>query len=346
VKEKIDQKFMRHALDEARKGLGLTSPNPAVGAILVRSERILARGYHRQAGVDHAEVDCLRKISGRVSPDAILYVTMEPCSTRGRTAPCVDYIIKRGVRHLVIGAVDPNPKHQGRAIEVLRQAGVEVSIGVLESDCTELNEVFHKWIVTGAPFVIAKCGMSLDGRLTALPTDSRWITSAQSRRDAQELRATVDAIIVGAETIRRDNPRLTVRTRSVSKQPWRVILTRSSRLPRDAKIFCDSHASRTLIYRGQRLRTVLGELGRREITSALIEGGGKVLSEALDQRLIDRVQIYIGSKFTGGNVLAFGGKGANSTSESVRLRSPHYQRLGNDLRVTGSLESPEGMAAK
>ena len=334
---------MREALDEARKGAGLTSPNPAVGAILVQRGRILARGYHRQAGADHAEVDCLHKMSDPISPGAILYVTLEPCSTRGRTAPCVDYIIQRGVRHVVIGAVDPNPKHRGRAIEVLLQAEIEVSTGVLESECIQLNEAFNKWIITQEPFVVAKCGMSLDGRLTAPPTDSQWITSAQSRRDAQELRATVDAIIVGAETIRQDNPRLTVRIRAAGKQPWRVILTRSGRLPRNSNVFCNSHAARTLIYRKQRLRTVLQDLGRREITSVLIEGGGEVLSEALDQGLIDKVQIYIGSKFTGGNVLAFGGRGAHSTAESFRLRSPRYDRLGDDLRVTGYLESRPGM---
>src|SRR5207244_2630684 len=161
---------------------------------------------------------------------------------------------ERGVRHVVIGTVDPNPRHRGRAVKVLLRAGIEVSTGVLESECTELNEAFNKWIRTREPFVIAKCGMSLDGRLTASPTDLQWITSAQSSRDAQELRATVDAIIVGAETIRQDNPRLTVRIKSARKQPWRVILTRSGRLPRDANIFCDSHASRTLIYRNQRLR--------------------------------------------------------------------------------------------
>src|SRR5207302_1020028 len=181
--------------------------------------------------------------------------TLEPCSTRGRTAPCVDYIIQRGVRHVVIGAVDPNPKHRGRAIEVLLQAEIQVSTGVLESECTQLNEAFNKWIITQEPFVVAKCGMSLDGRLAAPPTDSQWITSAQSRRDAQELRATVDAIIVGAETIRQDNPRLTVRIRAAMKQPWNMMLIRSVRLPCDPNVYCDSQSSLTLIYRNQRLIT-------------------------------------------------------------------------------------------
>jgi diaminohydroxyphosphoribosylaminopyrimidine deaminase/5-amino-6-(5-phosphoribosylamino)uracil reductase len=331
----IHERFMRKAIAEARKGLGLTTPNPAVGAVLVSGNRVIARGYHRHAGADHAEIDCLSKISDPISPGSTLYVTLEPCSTRGRTAPCADYIIKRGVHRVVIGAVDPNPKHCGRAIELLREAGIDVTVGILEAECTQLNEAFNKWIVTGEPFVIAKCGMSLDGRLTAPLGESRWITSAQSRRDAQELRALVDAILVGAETIRRDNPRLTARTASARKQPRRVIVTRSGRLPRRANIFQDGHSSRTMVYRNRSLRAVLQDLGRQEITSVLIEGGGEILSQALDQRLIDKIQIYIGAQFNGGAVFAFGGTGTGTFAESLRIDSPQYEQIGNDVRITG-----------
>jgi len=329
------EKFMRAALLQAKKGLGATSPNPAVGAVLVSRNRIIARGHHRRAGGDHAEIDCLRKLDDPIPAEAVLYVTLEPCSTRGRTASCANYIIKRGVRRVVIGAVDPNPKHRGRAIGLLRTAGVDVSNGVLEDECTRLNEAFNKWIVSGEPFVIAKCGMSLDGYLTRPPGDTRWLTSESSRTHAHQLRALVDAIIVGAETIRRDNPRLTVRKGPRRIQPWRVILTKSGRLPRNATIFRDSKKERTLVYRNRSLRAVLRDLGRREITSVLIEGGGDVLSQALDQRLIDKVQIYIAPLFTGGGVLAFGGKGAASTQQSLRLHSPRYQRIGQDICITG-----------
>jgi diaminohydroxyphosphoribosylaminopyrimidine deaminase/5-amino-6-(5-phosphoribosylamino)uracil reductase len=198
-----------------------------------------------------------------------------------------------------------------------------------------LNEAFNKWIVTGEPFVIAKCGMSLDGYLTRPPGETRWLTSESSRTHAHQLRAFVDAILVGAETVRRDNPRLTVRRGPRRAQPWRVILTKSGRLPRNATIFRDSKKERTLVYRSKSLRAVLRDLGRREITSVLIEGGGDVLSQALDQRLIDKVQIYIAPLFTGGNVLAFGGSGAASTQESLRLDSPRYERIGQDICITG-----------
>ena len=324
---------MAAALVEARKGAGATSPNPAVGAVLVRQNRIIARGYHRQAGAAHAEVDCLRKIEKIAM--ATLYVTLEPCSTRGRTKPCVDYIIGRGIRRIVIGANDPNPRHNGRGIDLLREAGIEVQSGLLEAECGQLNEAYNKWIVTHEPFVIAKCAMSLDGRLTRPPGEQRWLSSPAARAHSQRLRAQVDAILVGAETIRRDNPRLTARSRAARKQPWRVILTRSGRLPRKAHVFSDRYRDRTLVYRHKTLRAVLRDLGKREILSVSIEGGGEILSEALDQRLIDRFQIYITPLLTGGNVLAFGGKGAASTTEATRLARASYERIGDDVCVTG-----------
>src|SRR5438309_450457 len=318
------EKFMRAALLQAKKGLGTTSPNPAVGVVLVWRNRIIARGHHRRAGGDHAEIDCLRKLPDPIPAEAVLYVTLEPCSTRGRTAPCANYIIQRGVRRVVIGAVDPNPKHRGRAIGLLRAAGIDVSTSVLEDECARLNEAFNKWIVTGEPFVIAKCGMSLDGYLTRPPGETRWLTSESSRSHAHQLRALVDAIIVGAETIRRDNPRLTVRKGPRRAQPWRVILTKSGRLPQKANVLRDSQRERTLVFRSQSLRAVLRDLGRREITSVLIEGGGNVLSQALDQRLIDNVQIYIAARCTGVGVLAIGCNGTASTRRSRRLDSVRY----------------------
>ena len=340
------EKFMRAALLQAKKGLGTTSPNPAVGAVLVSRNRIIAWGHHRRAGGDHAEIDCLGKLDDPIPAEAVLYVTLEPCSTRGRTAPCANYIIQRGVRRVVIGAVDPNPKHRGRAIGLLHAAGVDVRTSVLEDECTRLNEAFNKWIVTGEPFVIAKCGMSLDGYLTRPPGETRWLTSESSRTHAHQLRAVVDAILVGAETIRRDNPRLTVRKGPRRTQPWRVILTKSGRLPQNATIFRDSAKERTVVYRNRTLRAVLRDLGRREITSVLIEGGGDVLSQALDQRLIDKVQIYIAPLFTGGGVLAFGGKGAASTQQSLRLESPRYERIGQDICITSYPKKATDVTAK
>jgi diaminohydroxyphosphoribosylaminopyrimidine deaminase/5-amino-6-(5-phosphoribosylamino)uracil reductase len=340
-----NEHFMRAALAEARKGLGLTSPNPAVGAVLVTKDRIAARGHHQRAGSAHAEVECLAKFGRKFPVDASLYVTLEPCSTKGRTGPCTRKVIESGVRKVVIGAVDPNPKHSGRGIQLLRKAGLDVEVGVLSAECTELNEGYNKWIQTGIPFVIAKCGMSLDGRLTAPPAESRWLTSTVSRRDAQELRASVDAILVGAETIRTDNPRLTVRGKVGAKQPRRIVLSRSAKLPRAAQIFTDRFADLTTIYSEIDLHDLLLQLGAEGVTSILIEGGGNVLSQALDQRLIDKVQIYVAPLFTGGPTIAFAGAGADSTQSAARVGRIHYKKLATDICATGYLSfadrSPE-----
>jgi diaminohydroxyphosphoribosylaminopyrimidine deaminase/5-amino-6-(5-phosphoribosylamino)uracil reductase len=326
---------MRAALVEARRGLGLTSPNPAVGAVLVNQGKIAARGHHRRAGAPHAEVECLARFGRTVPKSSTLYVTLEPCSTTGRTGPCTTAIIDAGVKKIEVGTLDPNPKHEGRGIDRLRKAGIDVQVGVLSEECCELNESYNKWIQTGVPFVIAKCGMSLDGRLTAPPMESQWLTSAASRRDAHRLRARVDAILVGAETIRADNPRLTVRGQPATKQPRRVVLSRSGKLPGRARIFTDRFAARTLVYRQIQLDVLLRELGAKEITSVLIEGGGDILGQALDRRLIDKVQIYVAPIFNGGPALAFAGNGAGATSAAPRLGRVGYKKIGMDLCVVG-----------
>jgi len=331
----IDERFMRLALAEARKGLGWTSPNPAVGALIVSGGKIISRAHHRKAGSPHAEVECLERVRGRLPKNATLYVTLEPCSTIGQTGRCTDAIFRAGVGRVVVGALDVNPRHQGQGIKILQEAGVDVHAGVLAQECSALNEAFNKWITTGRPFVIAKCGMSLDGHLTRPDAEKRWITGSAARRDAHALRAQVDAILVGAETIRADDPRLTVRGIRSAKQPWRVVLTRSDKLPRRCKLFRDRFAERTLIYRKQSINSVLQDLGRKNVTSVLIEGGGEILGQALDAALIDKVHIYLGSLLTGGPVLAFPGRGSPSTRNAARLEHVSYRRLADDICVTG-----------
>ncbi len=326
---------MRAALIEAEKGIGLTSPNPAVGAVLVVDNKILAKGHHRRAGEAHAEIECLRAIGGRAAKRATLYVTLEPCSTTGRTPPCTQALIDAGIGSVVIGAVDVNPKHSGRGIGLLQRAGITVRSGVLANECSAINEPFNKWIRTGNPFVIAKCGMTLDGRLTRLPNEGRWITGAASRRHANHFRSQVDAILIGAETVRADNPRLTTRGGIGARQPWRVILSRSGRLPPNAHVFTDRFANRTLVVRKKSLAAVLRELGQKEITSVLIEGGGDVLSQALDARLIDKVHIYAAPLFSGGPVIAFGGKGFPSSAKAMQLRDVRYEKIGGDIFISG-----------
>jgi len=337
-----DEAFMRAALVEAKKAFGRTSPNPAVGAVLVIDNRVVSKGHHREAGRAHAEVECLRDFGPSIPSGATLYVTLEPCSTAGRTAPCTEAIIKAGLKSVVIAATDPNPRHSGRGIVELRKAGVQVRAGILAEECTRLNETFNKWIVTGRPFVIAKCGMSLDGRLTRPPDESRWITGRDARREANQMRARVDAVLVGAGTVRFDNPRLTARGVRRARQPWRIVLTRSGQLPRQARVLSDKFAARTLIYERKSLASVLKDLGKRGITSVLIEGGSEVLGEALDKRLIDKVQIYLGPILAGGPVIAFPGEGVEKTADALRLRDVEYQHIGQTVSLTGYPDLPSG----
>jgi diaminohydroxyphosphoribosylaminopyrimidine deaminase/5-amino-6-(5-phosphoribosylamino)uracil reductase len=333
-----DERFMRAALREARRGLGRTSPNPAVGAVIVRRGRIIARGFHRRAGLPHAEVEALRALKTSASAaGATLCVTLEPCSTHGRTPPCVEAIIQAKIARVVIGTIDPNPAHAGRGIALLRAAGIEVAAGILEAECRELNAAFNKWIVSKLPLVIAKAAMSLDGRITRPPGEGQWLTGAAARGDVHRLRAQVDAILVGAGTLRTDNPRLTVRGVPESRQPWRVVVAGREPLPKSAHLFADEHHERTLIYRGKTLRAVLRDLGRRQVTSVLIEGGTRVFGEAFDERLVDRVQFYLAPLLCGGPAVVVGGKGAARTADSLALINPTYTRIGKDLRLTAAV---------
>ena len=329
-----DEAFMRLALREARKGLGKTHPNPTVGALLVRNGKTLARGWHRAAGLPHAEIEALKKTAN--ARGATLYVTLEPCSTHGRTPPCTSAILESGIARVVYGATDPNPNHAGRAAKILRRAGVEVASGVLAEDCSRLNAAWNKWIATGLPFVTAKAGMSLDGRI-ASPAGRRWITSETSRRDAMKLRAASQAILVGAETIRTDNPSLTVRGTRIAQQPLRVVWSRSGKLPADSHIFTDAHRDRTLVFKGKSLRRVLAELGARGITHVLIEGGGRTLGEAFDQNLVDRVVFYIAPVLLGGPVPAIGGLGVSDNESRIRLIDPSYKKSGPDIRLEAAV---------
>lgn len=333
-----DEKFMQAAWREAQRGIGHTSPNPAVGSVVVKSGRIIARGFHHAAGQPHAEIEALRALKNvRQAHGATLYVTLEPCSTRGRTPPCVTAIIAAGLARVVIGVIDPNPAHAGRGVKILQRAGIAVQTGVLESECREINAAFNKWIVTKMPLVIAKTGMSLDGRITRPAAEGRWLTSEASRAHAHKFRAQVDAILIGGETLRTDNPRLTVRGISSVTQPWRVIISRNGELPQASHLFTDEFRERTLVYVGKNLRAVLRDLGRREITSVLLEGGGCLLGEAFDRRLVDRVQFYVAPLLLGGPKVSVGGRGAGSTLESARVANPRYERIGDDLLLTGSV---------
>lgn len=333
----MDEAFMREALAEAKKGLGFTHPNPAVGAVIVKNKRVVARGWHRTAGGPHAEIAAIRQATR--TRGATLYVTLEPCSTQGRTPPCTEAILHAGFSRVVYGATDPNPRHAGRARPLLEEAGLAVTGGILAEECAALNAGWNKWIVTGRPYVIAKAGMSLDGRINS-PPGHRWITSPASRRDAMKLRAQVQAILVGGGTVRSDDPQLTIRGVRHREQPLRVVWTKSARLPRKAKLFTDEFRGRTLVFRGQSLRSVLAELGKRGVASVLIEGGAGVLGEAFDRGLVDEVNFYLAPLLIGGPVPTLGGRGAGSNDQAIRLENTTYSRIGPDVKLSGKVGRP------
>jgi diaminohydroxyphosphoribosylaminopyrimidine deaminase / 5-amino-6-(5-phosphoribosylamino)uracil reductase len=333
-----DAHWMALALAEARKGVGLTSPNPPVGAVIVRGGEILGRGFHKKAGGPHAEVEALRDAAQAGHNDlrqATIYVTLEPCSTHGRTPPCTDAITTAGLARVVYGASDPNPKHQDGAHLLLTSRGMEVTTGVLEDECKELIAPFSKWITTGTPYVIAKAGQSLDGRITRPEGESQWITSEEARLHARRLRSEVDAILVGAETVRKDNPKLTLRDGQMQPekpQPWRVVMTRTGNLPQEAHVFTDAHKDRTLVMKGLELRDVLQALGDRGVTSVLIEGGGEILGQAFRERLVDEVVWYVAPRLCGSGRPALGDEGL---SASVPLQDVRLEIIGDNVCYRG-----------
>jgi len=341
---KDDLHWMNLALDEARKGLGLTSPNPAVGAVLVKNGEVIGAGFHRGAGSPHAEVEAIADARRNLHPSfagATLYVTLEPCSTHGRTPPCTDAIIAAHMDRVVYGSTDPNPVHQSRSDAILRAAGIEVTGGVLQEECDLLIRPFAKWITTGLPYVIVKVGQSLDGRITRPAGESQWLTSEAARVHGRRLRQKVDAILVGAETIRRDDPMLTVRETGSTdrvRQPWRVILSQSGDLPQNAKVFTDAFKDRTFVLSHLEFPEVLRELGRRQITSLLIEGGGIVIGEAFACRQVDEVHWYIAPRLCGGGRNSVAG---SPLPESVELDQVNILPMGSNVLVSGFPMWPE-----
>lgn len=253
-----DSRFLRLALRLARRGFGTTSPNPMVGAVLVRRGKVIGRGWHRRAGEPHAEIEALRDAArrGHSARVATLYVTLEPCCTHGRTPPCTEAIVSAGIRRVVVGATDPNPRHAGRGFDMLRQAGVEVITGVLAADCAALNEAFNHWIVHRTPLVTVKAAMTLDGKIATASGQSKWITGEKSRAFAMKLRRGSDAILVGINTVLADDPSLTVRMQKsevrsprseVGSHLRRIILDSRARTPLTAKVVSDEHAALTTI---------------------------------------------------------------------------------------------------
>lgn len=340
-----DGHWMRVALDEARKGIGKTSPNPPVGAAIVREGKLLGSGWHRKAGLPHAEREALAEAAKRFGTESIrgatAYVTLEPCSTHGRTPPCTAGLIEAGVKRVVYACTDPNPNHVGRADAILRQAGVEVTSGVLADEAEEILRPFFKACRTGLPWVVWKTAMSLDGRLTRPPGEPQWLTGPEARADVQRLRARVDAILTSGETVRRDNPRLTIRDASLlvgREQPWRVVFTdHPESLAQHLEILSDAWKERTLLRPGHDISSCLRSLvSEQGILSCMTECGGRLGAALFANGLVDEVCVYLAPMICGGRVPALAGLGL---AETMKLRSTEYARFGDDIRLSALVAS-------
>jgi diaminohydroxyphosphoribosylaminopyrimidine deaminase/5-amino-6-(5-phosphoribosylamino)uracil reductase len=366
----MDHSFMRLALKEARKGRGRTSPNPCVGAVIVRDRTVIATGYHEKAGTPHAEIHALRK-AGESAAGATLYVTLEPCNHVGRTPPCTRAIVAAGIRRVVVGMEDPNPLVDGSGNTYLQGQGIAVTSGVLEAECRLLNRPFIKYITRGLPWVVMKTGMSLDGRISYQLHQGGSITGPVSLRKGHCLRDRLDAILVGNATVMADDPSLTTRlTRGRGRDPVRVILDTHLNIPETARllsldslaptwIFCGPEVSlekRERFSKGgkvvvhqvgcgadgrldllQMLRVLAGE----GILSLLVEGGATVHGAFLGQQLVDHVHLFIAPLFAGSSgTPVVDGMNVAGAEEAIRLHNVRYRRLGQDVMVEGDVLYP------
>lgn len=365
-----DELFMHRALALATKGRGRTSPNPMVGAVVVRDGCIVSEGYHARAGGPHAEMVALEQAAAAAS-GADLYVSLEPCCHHGRTPPCTDRIIQAGIRRVVVPILDPNPLVSGGGVQRLRAAGVIVEQGLLSEEATRLNEAFTKFITSRIPFVLLKAAVSLDGKIATRTGDARWISGERSRTHVHALRDQVDAIIVGIGTIRRDNPRLTTRLPEGGCDPIRVIVDGRGPLPLDAHVLQNGAASRTWVAvaadaPAERVETLrrrgltvleaggshgrvhlehlLKRLSEREVTSVMIEGGEGMFTSAIEEGIVDKFLLFVAPMLVGGKTAPslFGGAGVEGIGQALRLHRLRIEQLGEDLLIEGYRAGREG----
>lgn len=368
-----DARHMLLALDLARKGLGTTSPNPMVGAVVVKGPgagKVVGKGYHRRAGEDHAEAVALKE-AGAKARGSVLYTTLEPCAHQGRTPPCVEHILKAGVREVVCAMRDPNPLVNGKGISGLKRAGVKVALGLFEGEATRLNEAYAKYITTRIPFVALKAAMTLDGRIATGSGQSRWISGEESRRFAHELRRRADAVLVGIGTVLADDPQLTVRLvrKGIKQGPLRIILDSHLGTPLKARVLRDQEDAQTIVVttppwgaseRAKRIQALgaqvwqvkkdakgrvsfpdlLKRLGQEEITSLLIEGGSKVNAGALSAGVVDKVYAVIAPMVLGGgrNLPFVDDLGITKLADAVPLRELKSTRIGPDVLIEGYVD--------
>jgi diaminohydroxyphosphoribosylaminopyrimidine deaminase / 5-amino-6-(5-phosphoribosylamino)uracil reductase len=361
---KNDEYYMGLALRLALKAKGKTSPNPLVGAVVVKAGRIIGSGFHAKAGLAHAEIIALDE-AGKKAKGATLYVTLEPCAHTGRTPPCVNRIIQSGIKEVVVGLVDPNPLNNGKGVLSLKQSNIKVRLGVLKEQLNQINEVFIKYITTGIPFITVKVAQSLDGRIATFSGDSKWITSDESRVFAHKIRKDYDAIMVGVNTVLRDNPRLNVAPSQ--KQLIKIIVDSNLSTPENANIFSverkviivtlssrpgqetenrkNLSAKATILEVKEKggqinLRDALKKLARLGISNIIVEGGGTLIGSLFDERLVDKILFFISPKIIGGKdaVSSVMGKGVKRADQAIKLGQVKIRRFAEDLLIEASIK--------
>lgn len=359
MKEDINKDiyYMKKALELAEKGRGRTSPNPMVGCVIVKNDKIIAEGYHKKAGEPHAEIDALNNAVEDVS-NSIIYVTLEPCTHFGKTPPCVTEVIKTHPKKVVIAMQDPNPLVAGKGIEALKSSGIDVKIGILEEEARKLNEIFIQYITQRTPFVIAKWAMTIDGKIATVTGDSKYISAEDSLKFVHKLRSEVDAVLIGGKTAIKDDPLLTVRhVEGEYKNPIRIILDTKQGLPENLNVFKGKTIAPTWVITpydhdypfAERviklkstdkgyisLKNLMEELGKLEVTSVLIEGGGSVFASALQEGIVDKIYCVLSPKIFGGEhaISPVMGSGiAQSVNEAINLRISSAKQLNHDILI-------------
>jgi diaminohydroxyphosphoribosylaminopyrimidine deaminase/5-amino-6-(5-phosphoribosylamino)uracil reductase len=358
-----DERWMNRALHMAEKGRGRTSPNPMVGAVLVRRGKVVGEGYHARAGEPHAEIVAIRN-AGEKAKGATLYLNLEPCTHYGKTPPCVPAVIEAGVKKVIVGIEDPNPLVKGRGVARLKQAGLDVKVGVLEKECHRLNEAFCKYIVQHEPFIILKMAATLDGKLATRNGESQWITGETSRRFVHRLRNQVDGVVVGVGTVLKDDPMLTARIRG-GRDPYRIVFDSRLRIPESAKVV-NLSPSRTIVATTEMapqnkierlrekgvqilisqsksgkvdLKSSLLKLGEMGMMSLLVEGGSQINGAFLDQGLINKIFLFLSPKLMGDPLAPgiFSGAGVALLKEAISIKDLKVRKIGEDILLEGYL---------
>jgi len=353
-----DADYMRIALDLARKAAGKVSPDPMVGAVIVKDGEIVGRGFYEKYGARHAEPVAIEQAGDRCR-GATIYTNLEPCCHFGKNPPCSEAIVKAGIARVVSSMTDPNPKVNSGGFQQLREAGLEVESGLLEDEARLLNEVFIKWVTTQIPFVILKIAQTIDGRIAQSDGISKWISGEESRRDVHTLRAEYDAVLVGANTVRTDNPELTVRLVE-GRNPKRIVIAGSTPIPATSRIFTDDFKKNTVVactseqsshYKqidGITVWEIEGQndglpspvhlmirAGKERISSLLVEGGSRLASQLVGRKLVDKIHIVTAPKILGSGIPSFDDIKADRLDRAVTLRDLTYKQVGDDMWTTG-----------